>query len=777
MSIRDNKEIIETIKLLLDSFLSLYKFKESFCKYDDTEDIDLIFYGNLSELDFLNRITGVYNKVRNYITKKPYKLDKIKLNFNCSTLLDGWDVNKEKDNLGVLMVKDGKYYLGIMNKSDNKVFMNVESQKCADYYKKVNYKLLPGPNKMLPKVFLSKKGIETFNPTKKLIDKYNSGTHRKGDYFNKRDMEQLIDYFKESINRHVDYSNFGFKFTNTEEYNDISEFYREVSEQGYKITYTDIPCDYIEKLVNEGKLFLFQIYNKDFSSYSNGRKNLHTLYFEQLFSQQNLKDVVYKLNGEAEVFLREKSIEYKVTHPKNKAVQNKNIDNIKKESIFNYDLIKDKRFTEDQFEFHVPITINFKAYEGLYNEKVNLEIVNCKDNYVIGIDRGERNLIYINVVSEKKGLIEQLSLNDIINEYNGNTYRTDYHSLLDKREKERDDARKSWGTIENIKELKEGYISQVVHKICELVEKYDAIIVMEDLNAGFKNSRVKVEKQVYQKFEKMLIDKLNLYINKKYEANKEGGLLKGYQLTRPYQGDKYMSYQNGFIYYIGPWNTSKIDPTTGFVNLFRLSNYQSVESKQKFISKFDSIKYNRNEDIFEFAFDYKNFDYGATDYIGKWTIISYGKRILTFRNKEKNSTWDNVDKYPTLELKELLNDYNIDYITRNLKDEILKLNDRVFFDKLFNILKLILQMRNSITNSEVDYLISPVKNKNGKQYNSDDSKANCENLPFDADSNGAFNIARKGLMIVDRIKKGVTDKLTIISNQDWIEYAQTHLPI
>ena len=452
-------------------------------------------------------------------------------------------------------------------------------------------------------------------------------------------------------------------------------------------------------------------------------------------------------------------------------------DNNKKESIFKYDLIKDKRFAEDQFEFHVPITINFKADEGLCNEKVNLAIANCKDNYVIGIDRGERNLIYINVVSEKKGLIEQLSLNDIINEYNGNTYRTNYHGLLDKRERERDEAKKSWNAIANIKELKEGYVSQVVHKICELVEKYDAIIVMEDLNAGFKNSRVKVEKQVYQKFEKMLIDKLNLYINKKYEVNKEGGLLKGYQLTRPYQGDKYMSYQNGFIYYIGPWNTSKIDPTTGFVNLFRLSNYQSVESKQKFISKFDSIKYNKNEDIFEFAFDYKNFDYGATDYIGKWTITSYGKRILTFRNKEKNSTWDNVDKYPTLELKELLNDYNIDYATSNIKDEILKLNDRVFFDKLFNILKLILQMRNSITNSEVDYLISPVKNKNGKQYNSDDAKANCENLPFDADSNGAFNIARKGLMIVDRIKKGVTDKLTIISNQDWIEYAQTHLPI
>ena len=75
------------------------------------------------------------------------------------------------------------------------------------------------------------------------------------------------------------------------------------------------------------------------------------------------------------------------------------------------------------------------------------------------------------------------------------------------REKERDKARKSWTKIENIKELKSGYLSQLVHKISELMIKYNAIVVFEDLNFGFKRGRMKFEKQIYQKLEKALIDK------------------------------------------------------------------------------------------------------------------------------------------------------------------------------------------------------------------------------------------------------------------------------
>ena len=160
--------------------------------------------------------------------------------------------------------------------------------------------------------------------------------------------------------------------------------------------------------------------------------------------------------------------------------------------------------------------MNFKA---VGNERINEEVNQfIKDNnikHIIGIDRGERHLLYLSLIDLSGNIVKQFSLNEIINEYNGNSYKTNYHNLLEKREAERDKSRKSWQTIETIKELKEGYISQVVHKITRLIIEHNAIVILEDLNFSFKTSRQKVEKQVYQKFEKMLIDKLNYLVDKK----------------------------------------------------------------------------------------------------------------------------------------------------------------------------------------------------------------------------------------------------------------------
>ena len=262
-----------------------------------------------------------------------------------------------------------------MNKKDNNIFKDIQPAKeNENYYNKFEYKLLPGPNKMLPKVFFSASRIAEFNPTDELLSKYKKGCHKKGTDFDINFCRDLIDFYKKSISIHQDWSQFNFKFDNTNEYQDISKFYRQVEEQGYKISTVNIPENYINSLVEDGKLFLFKIYNKDFSEYSKGTLNLHTLYWKALFDEDNLKNVVYKLNGCAEVFYRKKSIEYKVTHPKNQPIKNKNELNHKKESTFAYDLIKNKRFTMDKFLFHVPITLNFKS-ENL--ESIN-EFVNTK---------------------------------------------------------------------------------------------------------------------------------------------------------------------------------------------------------------------------------------------------------------------------------------------------------------------------------------------------------------------------------------------------------------
>lgn len=603
-TLQSNQNAVDQIKALLDNLKELQNFVRIVIPKTETER-DLNFYNSLNYESLLN-IIPVYNKIRNYLTKKPYSEEKIKLNFDCPTLLGGWDLNKEESNLSVLFEKNGLYYLGIMNKQNNRIFREIKSDG-TDNYRKIEYKLLPGPNKMLPKVFFSNSRIEEFAPSNELLEKYNKGLHKK----EANDIgfcHELIDFFKQSINKHEDWKNFNFKFSDTQKYEDISQFYREVTEQGYKITFKDISSKDIDELVDSGKLYLFQIYNKDFSQHSKGKENLHTMYWKALFDENNLSNVVYKLNGEAEVFFRKKSLTKNITvHKANEVIENKNPLNEKKESVFDYDIIKDKRYTLDKFMFHVPITLNFKAHGmNKFNDFVNEKIRYFENVNIIGIDRGERHLLYVTVIDSSGKIIDkqQFSLNEIVNEYNGKTHKVNYHDLLAKKEEERDKQRKSWSTIANIKELKEGYMSQVVHKITELMFKYNAVVVLEDLNSGFKNSRKKVEKSVYDKFEKMLVSKLEYLVNKDVKDKfEQGGVLNAYQLAKSDISGR----QNGTIFYIPAWCTSKIDPTTGFINFFNVK-YENSAKAREFFKKFDDIKYNETEKYYEFVVsDYSKF--------------------------------------------------------------------------------------------------------------------------------------------------------------------------
>jgi len=775
MNLAQDQSNVDKIKEFLDVIKSIQWFIKPLLGKGNEADKDERFYGEFSALWItLDQITPLYNKVRNYMTRKPYSKDKMKLNFENSTLLDGWDVNKEADNGSIIFRKDGLYYLGIMNKKHNKIFKKTFEITTEPCFEKMEYKLLPGANKMLPKVFFSNSRMAEFKPSNQLLENYRNDTHKKGDKFNLSHCHELINFFKSSINKHEDWKQFGFQFSDTNRYEDLSGFYREVEHQGYKISFKSIPESYISQLVDEGKLYLFQIYNKDFSPNSKGTPNLHTLYWKMLFETENLKNVVYKLNGQAEVFFRKKSIkdENIITHKANQAINNKNELNLKKQSTFNYDIVKDKRYTVDKFQFHVPITMNFKA-RGLnnINTEVNQWIQKSTDIHIIGIDRGERHLLYLTLIDNKGNIKQQFSLNEIVNEYEGKTYKTDYHKLLDNREGSRDDARKNWKTIETIKELKEGYLSQVIHKISELMVQYNAIVVLEDLNMGFMRGRQKVEKQVYQKFEKMLIDKLNYLADKKKHATELGGTLYAYQFTNKFESFQKMGKQSGLLYYVPAWNTSKMDPVTGFVNLFD-TRYENMEKAKTFFNKFDSIAYNAHKDYFEFAFDYNKFTAKAEGTQTQWTICTNKERIETFRNAEKNSQWDNREIVLTQAFIKLFEQYGIDYKT-NIKEAISLQSEKVFFERLLHLLKLTLQMRNSITGTDIDYLISPVANCEGEFY---DSRTASTTLPQNADANGAYNIARKGMWVVEQIKETADlKKLKLaISNKEWLGFVQNN---
>ena len=801
-NLAQDKTNVAKVKALLDAIKSLQHFVKPLLGMGDESDKDERFYGELASLwTELDTVTPLYNMIRNYMTRKPYSEKKIKLNFENPQLLGGWDANKEKDYATFILCRNGMYYLAIMNK-DSKKLLGKTMPSDGECYEKMVYKFFKDVTTMIPKCSTQLKDVQAyfkvntddfvlnskaFNKpltiTKEVFD-LNNVLYGKFKKFQKGYLSATgdtagythavnvwIKFCMDFLNSYESTCMYDFTSLKSESYLSLDAFYQDANLLLYKLSFTNVSVSFIDKLVDEGKMYLFQIYNKDFSDYSKGTPNMHTLYWKALFDERNLADVVYKLNGQAEMFYRKKSIDYThPTHPANHPIQNKNKDNKKKESVFEYDLVKDRRYTVDKFLFHVPITMNFKSVgsENI-NQQVREYLQQADDTHIIGIDRGERHLLYIVVIDMQGNIKEQFTLNEIVNEYNGNTYRTNYHDLLDTREEERLTARQSWQIIENIKELKEGYLSQVVHKITQLMVKYHAVVVLEDLNKGFMRGRQKVEKQVYQKFEKMLIDKLNYLVDKKADATQSGGLLNAYQLTSKFDSFQKLGKQSGFLFYIPAWNTSKIDPVTGFVNLLD-TRYQNTEKAKAFFSKFDAIRYNADKDWFEFNLDYDKFGTKAEGTRTKWTLCTRGSRILTFRNSANNSQWDNQEVDLTREMKSLFEHYHIK-IGGNLKEEICSQTDKVFFTGLLHILKLTLQLRNSKTNSNEDYILSPIADENGVFY---DSRSCGDTLPENADANGAYNIARKGLMLVEQIKqtKNLYKLKFNISNKAWLNFAQ-----
>lgn len=167
--IRDNGSI-QKIKLFLDAVKDLQAYVKPLLGNGDETGKDERFYGDLIEYwSLLDLITPLYNMVRNYVTQKPYSVDKIKLNFRNPTLLDGWDLNRETANTSVILRRDGKYYLAIMNNKSRKVFLKYPLGTGKDCYEKMEYKLIPGAYKMLPKAFFAKSKINKFMPDEHLL--------------------------------------------------------------------------------------------------------------------------------------------------------------------------------------------------------------------------------------------------------------------------------------------------------------------------------------------------------------------------------------------------------------------------------------------------------------------------------------------------------------------------------------------------------------------------------------------------------------------------------
>ena len=149
-----------------------------------------------------------------------------------------------------------------------------------------------------------------------------------------------------------------------------------------------------------------------------------------------------------------------------------------------------------------------------------------------------------------------------------------------------------------------------------------------------------------------------------------------------------------------------------------------------------------------------------------------GRRIEHFKNPEKNNEWDirNVDL--TLEFDKLMNEYAIPKDSMDLRESMTNIQDTGFYRRFMKLMSLTLQMRNSDEKNGIDEIVSPVMNDKGEFFVTGKNEA----LPTDADANGAYNIAKKGLWIIRKIQETQEEEMAklkiTMSNKEWLKFAQ-----
>lgn len=800
----------EVLKSVLDHYMELLHVLELLrlgkkSPYVEKDDFYIPYESLFESADdeiLISHLVPLYMKVQSYLTRKLADNGKMLIKFDSPTLADGWDANKESANNATILLKGGKYYLLILNPSNKP---NLDEGMCSSGgYQKIVYHQIADASKDIPNLMVEN-GVTVRKTGRRDPDGINRRLEaekerllppeinsirkkrsylKSSDTFNTADSQAYLAYYMQRI---IEYKagEIDFHFKCPDEYSCYQDFIDDVSQQKYSMSLTSFSEELVESWKRQGKVFLFEITNKDLRDGSKGTANLHTLYWKELFSEQNLRDSIIQLNGEAELFFRKKTDTESFVHKKGSILVNKTFSDgtpiegglyqkflrhfnglevdLKEEEAnllpmvrtkkAKFNIVKDKRYHEHKFFLHVPITINFKASgtsQKQFNERT-LDIFrrNKKDLNIIGIDRGERNLVYVSVINQKgEHLIPPRHFN-LIGNY-------DYLAKLIQTEKNRDEARKNWTTIERIKDLKTGYLSQVVHEIAKLVVQYNAIVVLEDLNFGFKRGRFNVERQVYQNFEKMLIQKLNYLAFKKDKPSKGcGNIRSGLQLTAPFTSFKDLGKQSGWLFYVPAGYTSKIDPTTGFVNLFNMN--KPANSLREFFGAFDDISYENG--LFYFTFDYSKevFNKVKTDYTNHWTLSSHGARIVGKEKEPKDLTTEFANFF---EGKANLPLVKVSVQTVSSLDES-KLQE------LWGLFKLLLKMRNS--DDDQDYIISPVAGDTPFVTGPDNSMQ-----IVDADANGAYNIALKGLYwLWNDFPTDENGYLKYIKDEDWFHFIQT----
>ena len=549
--------------------------------------------------EILANVPELYAKVRNYLTRKPYKQDKIRLFFDCAAFGKGWDVNKEAAYLVTLFRRNSHYCLGI-RRQGAKIDFDAIAATCNE--------LEPYYEKMVYKAFDFIKGMPAVVFSKMILQKFVEGASEvvlEGEQFSqslvvtRADFEQKyyvedgklrehepedVPYLKQYVTKTGDgtgykaavaqrielakrflkaYKTFEFfdmsRLKATSDYDSWTEFITHVNEFTYGLSWQKNSEASLKQLVEKGDLFLFRLENRDFMRDASDEvsEDEQTQLWRALFNEINKEECILKLLGGVEVYYRPASAPAMVSHKQGSVIVNKldcDHNPLPAEVVHNIsqylngttkellpeaallmaqgkvkwkkaaqDIIKDKRYTQDQMLAHFPIAINYRCASNDYSFNRDVrEVMHGNRNFnILAVHLGGSALAEIVIVDQLGKLLYQRVYNEF-NNYN-------YYQTLVLRDEARKQAQRNWLQQQKIKNLRQGFMAALTNEVCKLILKYNAVVVLEDFSKN-KGSRGAAPK-LYMQFALNLLHKLNYLVLKEREPIEPGGLLQGYQLA------------------------------------------------------------------------------------------------------------------------------------------------------------------------------------------------------------------------------------------------------
>lgn len=293
----------------------------------------------------------------------------------------------------------------------------------------------------------------------------------------------------------------------------------------------------------------------------------------------------------------------------------------------------------------------------------------------------------------------------------------------------------------------------------EILEKYPGLS-----DSGYKELTIECggvlkEEEVYATYIEPI---------REYAQNSWVDLLGNKVCTMPTLDDAFdkVGGRSGAVFFVSGIATAVTDPTTGYYNPVRF-RFVNIEDARKTVSCLDGIFYDSSRDRFRIEIDFSKFTGVLGDTRTKWTLVTNGFRWKN--RKQVTGKWSSRKVGLTRAWADLLGGFEVD-LYGDIRKQILERTDgknsgvKDFLMGLMNLLQMTAQVRHVDMEHEETYICSPIENSDG---------VCCCDLEDGADAVAAYNIARKGLVLVNRIRSAAGNKVSLsCTYQEWLGQMQ-----